>query len=242
MDIKMIAGVLALALLLAAIGIGMPGAGEGGAQTLPWQVEPTAPNSIRVFGLTLGASSLHDAELRFTAPAEISLFVEGDGRLTAEAYFDKVTLGGLNARIITLLELPQEQLQAMYQRGARISTLGSGAHKVTLSAQDLARARQAQLACIAYLPQAKLDEGLLIKRFGRPEERIEEAGGGTVHWLYPAIGLDVALDTQGGAVLQYVAPARFTALRRPVETTAGTDNKYQGGFTLHPESRDEAVQ
>jgi len=216
MDAKIIIGVLALSAVLVAVGILAPDSASRRDQIFPWQIEHTPQNSTRIFGLTPGVSTLREAEVLFDAPSEISLFAETNDALIAEGYFDKINLGGLSAKIITVIDLPQEQLQAMYQRGARIGTLGSGIRKVTLTAQDQQHARQAPIASIAYLPQTRLDEALLIKRFGPPAERIQEPESATEHWLYPSQGLDIALNPQGHAVLQYIAPARFAQLRQPL--------------------------
>jgi hypothetical protein len=66
----------------------------------------------------------------------------------------------------------------------------------------------APLAGIGFIPSAQLDAAMLQARFGEPAERI--AGGERrQHWLYPAIGMAVALDRDGRDLLQYVAPADF---------------------------------
>lgn len=215
MDVKIIAGVMALTVILAAAGILIPDSTRKQDQTFPWQIEHTQA-STRVFGVTLGTSTLHEAEAFLDATAEISLFADTNDTLIAEAYFDKLNLGSLSAKIITVMEVPQEQLQVMYQRGARIGTLGSGDRKVTLTAQDQEPVRQAAVASLTYIPQARLDDDLLLNRFGPPAERIQETGGATVHWLYPTLGLDIALHPKGHAVMQYIAPARFTQLRQPL--------------------------
>jgi hypothetical protein len=104
----------------------------------------------------------------------------------------------------------------MYERGTRIGTLGGERRKVTLHAQDLATVYDAPLSGITYLPRARLDAELIAKRFGAPQRRVAEIKGTTVHWLYPQLGLDIALDQQGHAVLQYVAPERFARLAEPL--------------------------
>ena len=43
-----------------------------------------------------------------------------------------------------------------------------------------------------------------------------ELENGTVHWLYPKLGLDIALDSNSKGVLQYVLPKDFAALVQPL--------------------------
>jgi hypothetical protein len=54
-----------------------------------------------------------------------------------------------------------------------------------------------------------------VQRFGAPAERIRQ-GETLEHFLYPARGLDIVLDSKGKEVLQYVAPADFARLRAPL--------------------------
>lgn len=187
------------------------------AQFLPWQIEPTAQGSIRVFGLTLGESTLQEAEDLFHGGAKVSLFVSPDAQYKVEAYFDKVMLGGFGAQLVMVMALSQEQQATMFQRGARLSNLGGGRKKVTLAGDDLKTIFETPIASIAYLTRAKLDDELLQKRFGEPAQRIREAENNTTHWLYPRLGLDVALHDEGRAVLQYVSPKQFPILIAPLQ-------------------------
>ena len=186
------------------------------AQFLPWQIEPTAQGSIRVFGLTLGESTLQDADTLYHGGAKVSLFVSPDGHYKTEAYFDKVFLGGFGAQLVMVMALSQEQQAAMFQRGARVSNLGDGRKKVTLTGDDLQTVFATPIASLAYLTRVHLDDDLLHKRFGEPAQRIREAENKTTHWLYPKLGLDIALNDEGQAVLQYVSPKAFSVLMAPL--------------------------
>ena len=190
--------------------------GQDRTQFLPWQIEPTAEGSIRVFGLTLDTSTLQEAEDLYHGGAEVSLFVAADGEQKVEAYFDKVVLGGFHAQMVMVIALSQEQLAVMFQRGTRVSNLGGGRKKVTLAGNDLQTVFATPIESIAYLTRARLDEELLRNRFGEPTQRIREAANNTTHWLYPDLGLDVALHDEGRAVLQYVSPKRFPVLMSPL--------------------------
>jgi hypothetical protein len=105
----------------------------------------------------------------------------------------------------------------MYARGLRISKLESGSRKVKLDPADALTLGQRAVRSIAYLPQASLDEALIAKRFGEPNERRTEAETGIVHWLYPERGMDIARDPKGKVVIQYVSPADFPRLTAPLQ-------------------------
>jgi len=185
-------------------------------QFLPWQIEPAPGGSIHVFGLTLGESTLQEANVLYHGNAEVSLFVSPDGQYKIEGYFDKVVLGGFGSQMILDIDIPKEQQAAMYQRGTRVSSLGNGKKKVTLSADDLQSVLEAPVASLTYLTRARLDEELLVRRFGEPARRISEEKSSTTHWLYPKTGLDIALSEGGNAVLQYVPPVHFNKLMAPL--------------------------
>lgn len=216
MDKKFIIAILAFAFLALAIGMLIPGGNTPQNQTLPWQIEHTVDGATRVFGLTLGQTTLQQTEQRLRSAAVINVIDSTDKPPVIEAYFDNVTSGGLSAQMVMEIEAPAEQIQAMLERGARISTLASGARKVSLSDDDLALVRRLSIFSITYLPRIRLQPDLIRQRFGEPAQRIVEPSGDITHWLYPNLGLDIALHDTGRAVLQYVTPSRFSELRRPL--------------------------
>lgn len=216
MDRKIIAGILAL--VLAAIGIGMLFPGTPGEQRrpglMPWQIEPLPDGTSRIFGVTLGRTTLRESEGLFGDEPEVSLFV-ADGRYAAEAYYEEVWLSGLKAKVVLALDVPQETLAGYYDRGARIAKTESGGSKVTLGSADRRALDRFPVGAITYIPAAALDEELIGRRFGEPAERLAE-GEEATHYLYPSKGLDIALSAKGKAVLQYLPPARFEELAAPL--------------------------
>lgn len=210
-------GVLLFTLIALAIALLLPGRSVDKVANLPWQIEQTAGGSIRVFGIELGHTTVGDVELLVGEPAEVSLFDRGNEQRVVEAYFDNVDFSGLRARMVLVVALGKEELQAMYTRGARIANLGSGTRKVTLTKEDLSKVRATAVNTITYIPRINLDAAMIEKRFGKPAQRIHEKESGIEHWLYPEVGLDIALDAEGKEVLQYVAPKRFDELLKPLQ-------------------------
>jgi hypothetical protein len=216
MDKQIIIAVVAFSALAMVIGILIPGGDVPQKQILPWQIEYTATGSTRVFGLVLGQSTLQEAERQLDSAAKISLFAVPDKPPIVEAYFDKVTLGGLSAEMVLEIDVPAEELQSIFARGERISTLGSGSRKVTLNDQDFTVVRALPITSITYVPRVRLHPELIQKRYGEPARRLKDNHSNTTHWLYPNKGLDVAVDDKGHAVLQYVAPTQFSRLQKPL--------------------------
>lgn len=216
MDLKIISGVTLLSIILIIVALFIPETKTAETHGLPWQIEQR-DGSTRVFGLTLGYSTLIDAEKLFLGDSEISLFRSQQGAYTLEAYFDKVELGGLTAKMILIMDIPDDELSMMFQRGVRISKVGSGSNKVSIATEDLHRARKSAIASITYLPAVNLDAKQLEARFGIPDQRIKEPDSKAEHWLYPALGLDVTLDNEEKEVLQYVIPENFLQVSQPLE-------------------------
>jgi hypothetical protein len=183
-------------------------------RNLPWQIDRTESGSTTVFGITLGQSTLDEVESRLQEAATVSMF-KAEERYSVEAYFDQVTLGGLKAKIVLAIQLPENLMAEMFERGLRMS--GSpGGKKITLHPDDVARVKKSPVGTITYLPALTLEDGTVAKRFGEPRERLREEKTGAVHWLYPDLGLDITLGGTERPVLQYVSPREFERLEQPL--------------------------
>lgn len=196
---------------------------------LPWLVDQDAEGRTRVFGLTLGKTSLGEIRALFGEEGEINLFAQLDGERQAsayrvEAYFEQIYLNRLRADFVFTLLADQATLAQMYEHGLRISQVGSGAKKVKLDPADLEVLADLPIASITYLPWKSLDAAIIEKRFGPPREKRLEPEKGISHWLYPDKGMDLAMDKKGGVVIQYVNPGEFASLVAPLERGKGTPN------------------
>ncbi len=193
------------------------------AKGLPWRIEVHENGSSQVFGLTLGTSTLREAQELFTEEGAVSIFMSVENKLSVEAYFDRVTLSGLRGKMVLTLESAEAATQKMFDRGLRIRKLESGARKISLHPDDTILLKQSPVQGITYIPAVNLDEKLILRRFGDPAERIPE-GDGVSHWLYPHLGLDIALRAAGKEVLQYVAPKDFERILGPLRSATHTGN------------------
>jgi hypothetical protein len=213
MDRKLILSILAAAVLAFIAIMLFPGERpDEGPPRLPWDVRVDREGRTQVFGLTLGQSTLADVRALFHEEGEISLFRSEQGHYAVESYFEQIYLSRLRADFVMTLDAPQETLAAMYEHGLRVSKLPSGSKRIKLDPVDVGTLTQAPIHHITYLPQSKLAEDLLERRFGAPAERIAEAETGIVHWIYPDKGLDLARDPKGKVVIQYVNPADVPGL------------------------------
>jgi len=218
MDKKIILGVFALVVVSISALLLVPSAPTDTPDTLPWRITHPTPESSRVFGITLGQTSLEEAEKKvFKEQTEISLFKTSEGKMLVEAFFDELNLNGLKAKFVFTVAIPQDELTGMFNRGLRMNSTPSG-KRITLTADDLLRVRKAPVASITYMPTPKLEEAIFTKRFGIPAERVRETKSGAVHWLYPQHGLDITLGGEEKPLFQYVSPSDLELLRAPLLT------------------------
>ncbi len=217
MDKKIILGAVALAVVSTSILLLAPDNSVNTPDTLPWKITHPTPDSTRVFGITLGQTSLDEAAVAFKheTEVEISLFKPTDAKMSVEAFFEEVNFNGLKAKIVLTIAVPADELQSMYERGLRMNSAPSG-KRITLTFDDLARVRKLPVASLTYLPNVHLEDAIIAKRFGEPAQRVREATSGITHWLYPQHGLDVALSASEKPLLQYLSPRDFELLRAPL--------------------------
>lgn len=182
---------------------------------LPWQIETLPGGEAQVFGLTLGRSTLADARARFGTEMQLAVIAEPGEDGNVEGYYESVTAGFVAGKLIVTAELSPELIAGMRERAPKTQYMQSTTRRATLAPADEAAALAAPIRGLAFIPGAQLDEAVILERFGQPAERIR-VNAHQEHLLYPGKGLDLVLDSKGRELLQYVAPARFDALRAPL--------------------------
>jgi hypothetical protein len=212
-------GIVSLALLVASFLL--PGE-RPERDELPWHIEHPTPDSTRILGLTLGQSTPADAERRFREKGELGLFRSPEGRLSAEVFFEQINLAGLRSKVILTVVADATDLQAMHDRGARMSATASG-KKITLSPDDESRVRGMAIGSLTLIPGVRVDEEFLWKRFGRPSLVVKEAQAEVFHHLYPQHALDITTSTSKSEkhVLQFVSPKDYGRLVEPLLKAGG---------------------
>lgn len=219
--IALAAGLLSLLLAFVPVLWHMVAPGPAPAPALhgaPWQVDTPAPGRSRVFGLALPGSTLGSARQRWGEDLKVAVIAGPDGSLALEAYLEQFSAGGVAGRLVLAFGADAANLAA-WRNAVPGTPTGSGDRWHVLGGASAAVADAAPLVGLSFIPAAQLDGDTLIARLGVPAERLP-GGERLTHWLYPALGLAVALDAQGKEVLQYVAPAEFerrlaAPLRRP---------------------------
>lgn len=218
MDRHIVLSVLGAALLgFVALLLLMPATPDDLAERLPWQIGQDDAGRSRVFGITLGQTTLAEIRAIWRMEGELNLFQTPaePPRYTAEAFFEPMEQQRLRADFVMTLDVDQRTLSGMYDRGLRISQLGGGSKKIKLHPDDAATLTAYPVRSLGYLPKARLDAESLARRFGAPSQELAEPDSGIVHWFYPERGLDIARAPNGKTIVQYVNPGDFDTLLAP---------------------------
>ena len=186
---------------------------------LPWQITALPDGASQVMGLTLGpagiASTLGDAQARWGQDTQVAIIAAPGEDGLLEAFVDPASAGFITGKVVITAQLAPADIRAMRKRAIKSEFMESTTRKYTLTPADLVTAMKAPITALSFIPQANLDADTVVARFGPPAERVR-SNGHLEHFLYPAKGLDLALDTEGKELLQYVAPAEFDRLRLPL--------------------------
>ncbi|MBI4755952.1 MAG: hypothetical protein HY778_11200 [Betaproteobacteria bacterium] len=219
---KIVLAVVALiVVVLAAVLLSAPqDSGQAGKPIadLPWHIDTLPDGNSRVFGLTLGASTLAEARDRFGRDMQLAVIAAPGETGSLEAYYDQIDIGPLTGRMILTADLDRATVEALRSRAAKSDYMESSTRRHTLAAADLPLALGAPIGAIAFIPSAQLDADTAMQRFGTPAQRVRITGH-VEQLLYPDKGLAVTLDAKGKEVLQYVAPRQFAErLHAPLES------------------------
>ena len=183
----------------------------------PWQVELLDSGRSRVFGIILSETVLKEVDAKLKALAELALY-ESKEKLTLEAYYKNIPLGGLIGSFIFTLDVPTEQLIKIKQGTVKKERVQTSEIKYKLDKFAAEKVKKYQVKNLIYIPRVQLDEETIIKRFGEPEYKIKlktkEIGW---HYLYPKKGLDLIYKEEAKEVLQYVNPKDFKELLLPLQ-------------------------
>ena len=191
-----------------------PQTGDEGLQQkvtgLPWQIEVLPDGNTMVFGITLGRSSFADVK-RQADGGDVAIMSLGPDDVSLEMYVKSFRAGILTGRLIVVAGQTSIPVSEMRSRAIR----SGGENKFKLHADDRLAAHNAVVESVTFIPHANLDDEIIRHRFGHPVEVLKTSET-LLHYLYPDKGLDIILDKDGKEELQYVLPAKFSLLRKPL--------------------------
>jgi hypothetical protein len=198
---------------------------------LPWQITIIDDKTLHVFDLLIGKSTLKDAvkvlkseynlawfENKVDSQAKDAQTQKSDANnLNLEAYFFRVSLSGLRAKVILELDTTNLDLDYLKTNSGKPEILASHAIKYPLD--DLAQAMGNRLIkSLTYVPKSSVDIDILRNRFGQAGEVIQ-INENLEFWLYPEKGLVMTINKKGKEAFQYVPTSDFERLRKTVLKT-----------------------
>lgn len=184
----------------------------------PWQVSILADGKIQVFGIVLDETSLNEVDTLLKSNPKIELF-DVNKTLSLEAYYKNVSLGGLIGSFIFTLNATSEQLNKLKNESMKRKPAENKGMRYELDKYASNKAKSLIIKNLIYIPTVQLDEKMIVKRFGKPAQKIKvKTKEISWHYLYPDKGLDVIYHEEGKEVLQYVLPKNFNLLIEPLQS------------------------
>jgi len=181
---------------------------------LPWQITRLPSGGTEVFGIQPGITRIDEALQILGEDHDLAVIIDKEDRAGLEVYFSHFKAGPLAGKLILNARIDNDSLEAMAAGANKSSYMASGSRKFQLNSQDLQSAQQLILEGISFIPAATLSKEIIEQRFGLEYTlvQIEDSH----YFLYPALGLSIALNKEAKEVLQYVHPEQFALVSEPL--------------------------
>ena len=191
--------------------------GKVKVSNLPWQITVVNDNTLRVFELELGRATLGDAVNTLKSEYKLAWFDNPDQTMSLEAYFLRVSMSGLRAKVVLELDTNGLTTDYLMQHSGKPEILTSRSIKYPLD--DLAMTlNDRRILSLTYVPQTSVEAELLKSRFGVPEQT-RVLNEDIEFWLYPHKGLLITFNHNGKEAFQYVPVADFERLAETVNAS-----------------------
>ncbi|MCU7938483.1 MAG: hypothetical protein KZQ64_02420 [gamma proteobacterium symbiont of Bathyaustriella thionipta] len=201
------------------------GDGTVRVKNLPWQITVVDEHTLHVFELDVGKATLGDAVKILKSEYNLAWFENQDDSISLEAYFIRVSMSGLRAKV--LLELSTDGLDIDYLKKNSGKPEIQTSRTIKYPLDDLAQELDSRvIRSLTYIPKSSVDAELLKSRFGQAEE-ILKLNKDTEFWLYPQKGLVISISQKGKEVLQYIPVGEFERLRKSVQDTVEHAKNHQ---------------
>ncbi len=179
---------------------------------LPWQIDRLPDGNTRVFGITLGQTTLGEAIELLGDDMDLAIIAAPGEAGSLEAYYSHYSAGPITGVLILVVGVDPDLLTGLRERAFH----DGGTRRYHLHPDDLPVAYRAPVSIITFLPSFNLDESIVQDRFGTPDEVIQ-VNEQQKHMLYPEKGLDLILNAGSKELLQYLPAQAFNAYRAQLQ-------------------------
>lgn len=171
---------------------------------MPWDVTIMEDGNSKVFGIHLGTTTYRQAQEFFHEYGKTAIFTEQGKASSVEAFFNSIHLGGLSAKLVLNLTVPEQTIKPMLSRAAEARLQPSGAHRYELNNIDNAELTNATIRAVTYIPSIKLNPDMIRHRFGEPDYIEQDTNIiGTEIWHYSTLALTIRINDNEKTILQY---------------------------------------
>ncbi|RDH84902.1 MAG: hypothetical protein DIZ80_05400 [endosymbiont of Galathealinum brachiosum] len=161
--------------------------------TMPWEVDKLKNGSLRVFGITLGKTSIQDANQIFASFAETRLQITTDSNdyktYQLIANYNELIIGGLITKITLTYQLNQDELEEIANSVKNISnTQRIQFHPIDNKTEM--RYLNTAISTITYIPSVDYGLDTIRQNFGMATEE-KPLDEDAQLWIYPEMGLHI---------------------------------------------------
>ena len=162
----------------------------------PWDITIHENGNIRVFGITLGKTTIQDANQILANFPETRLIISTSPKLVA--VYDELNISGFIASIELTYALEDDALNKLVTNTTVLPEKNYGQLDKDLEMNLLSTS----VSELIYKPSIDYDMDAILQRFGQPgsETKLSE----TITRLeYPELGLEIMIDTQAPDYFKY---------------------------------------
>lgn len=197
---------------------------EGDGQ-LPGYLDISVSGSreVNILGLSLGNTSLSQAEEILSRHSKRALFISKDSnnkeKMQIEAFFESIFDSD---KLVLVLEPDDEILSIIKDAAYKPYIFPNGDLKISISDQHSKLLDDLKVQSVTYMPYRPINKLLFDEYYG--EHKREIRNNGEVHFLYPQYGLDF-IRVPGQDIFQLVEPRYFSRLTKPFSNAQSTKVK-----------------
>jgi len=165
--------------------------------TMPWEVDRQENGSLRVFGITLGKTSIQEANQIFASfgKTQLQVTTDNDEYQTYQliANYDGLIIGGLITQIQLTYQIEQNELQDIYRsvKNTKASQdVNQGIQYYSVSNKTEISYLSTPISTITYIPSIDYDLETISQNFGLASEKRQLSDEEQV-LDYPEMGLKI---------------------------------------------------
>jgi len=165
--------------------------------TMPWEVDRLENGSLRVFGLTLGKTSIQEANQIFArfgkSQFRVSTDINGNQSFEMFTLYTDLTFSGLLASIKLNYQIDQKSLESIY-RSMQAPGVTHPVETIQISNDIEMKYLSATIASITYIPSVDYELQTIRQYFGQASEE-KSISDEYQLWSYPEMGLQIHIHS-----------------------------------------------